>query len=290
MQQTALALFLILLNTILGKKWKLLQKLKYNFIAGDLVIAQVFWSFSYDMKFIDVDLITWDSQRYIAFKMMFIVALYIFWIFLAYLYRIRKTEEGKIFIRVSLIYFILMGINIFITWPGNWRWDEVFTLDMARGLVVNYWQHYLTTIQYVVSAMFIPLPGGIIIVQNFIIALIVGYVVKEMVVFFKGSKLPYLVILILLLPTVVWHNLYPLRLTLNSYLEVLFLVLTLKFIYGKMEFKRMNMLGYLALSSLIAIWRTEAFYYILMVPVFICIINYKEFHKIIHKKNILQSG
>ena len=65
-------------------------------------------------------------------------------------------------------------VVLLIVWPGIWGNDDLAVLSLARTLQPNSWQHFLTSGAFILSLMFVPMPGGVVLVQNLLISAIVG--------------------------------------------------------------------------------------------------------------------
>ena len=65
-------------------------------------------------------------------------------------------------------------VILLIVWPGIWGNDDLAVLYLARTLQPNSWQHFLTSGAFILSLMFVPMPGGVVLVQNLLISGIVG--------------------------------------------------------------------------------------------------------------------
>ena len=184
-------------------------------------------------------------------------------------------------------FFINFGINIvllILTWPGIWRWDEFNILHHVSFYKLEYWQNYMTSIFYLLSYMLIPVPSGVIIIQMAVASGIVSYIIYNFSKIFKNSKLIYLLYIPFLLLPVLDHNLYPLRLTLYSYIELL-LICQMIFIkkLGKCEKK-----DFLALSIILIIlcsYRTEGIVFMALIPFIYVLMLKKEIPNI--KQRIL---
>ena len=171
-------------------------------------------------------------------------------------------QADRRFVRYTLIYFAIHCALLLLTWPGIWRMDEFGILNSAIQLLPVFWQNYLTSLFYVFSLMIVPIPSGVILVQGALISCIVGYLVLFFVKRF--GRLGYLAFLPFLFFPVLDSNLYPLRMSLYGFLELLLLFLVLdKWENAGKDHKW----GFLwVLAALVTAWRTEAIYYFLLFP------------------------
>ena len=110
-------------------------------------------------------------------------------------------------------------------------------LYLARTLQPNSWQHFLTSGAFILSLMFAPMPGGVVLVQNLLISGIVGcFAATAQDLAEKRLTRPVrpawfaLVYLPFLLPPVLMHTQQPFRTTWSTWTE-LFLVFMLVAMY-----------------------------------------------------------
>ena len=229
-----------------------------SFFTDRLIFTYSLWDFS-DGTAIIKTIFAWGS------KAVFLLFLLLFWQFVFYF--VKKADRD--FVKYSCIYLGIMCLLLLLVWPGIWRMDEFGILFEARNTFPVFWQHYLTSIFYVLSLMLIPVPAGVILVQNVCISLIVGWLLFRIkTVFFKNrqSKMIYVMYVPFLLLPVLDSNLYPMRMSLYAYLELLVLA---EFVFSSIE-KQISHKKIIALAILTAIvinWRTEAIYYLIALPV-----------------------
>ena len=109
-------------------------------------------------------------------------------------------------------------------WPGIWRTDEFGVLGNVISLQIYWWQHFLTSIFYILSLMLIPNPVGVIIVQIILVSMGFGYL-AELFEYRTGKKWSgFLLLLPFCIPSVIMFQLYPMRITLYSILELVIAV------------------------------------------------------------------
>ena len=91
---------------------------------------------------------------------------------------VQKLRAGDKFARRwvawTLPYLAVNLVILLIVWPGIWGNDDLAVLYLARTLQPNSWQHFLTSGAFILSLMFAPMPGGVVLVQNLLISGIVG--------------------------------------------------------------------------------------------------------------------
>lgn len=205
-------------------------------------------------------------RKYYLLKAIVFVALFLFWQMVPFVIRkVRRKEWPASRLNYFLIYFAVLLVLLILTWPGVWRWDEFNILNYAVSLRFMYWQHWLTSLYYMVCLSIFPFPAGIVMIQAFLIALIVGYILYRLSVFVPG-KWVYAVYIPLLFPCVLSNNLYPIRLPVYSYLELLFFALLLFKFLEKTKVTWKDVVVWSVLLALISTWRTEAVFYLVAVP------------------------
>lgn len=243
-------------------------------------------SFSTDKIFFNSLAISEKTEIYLIIKLLFLISLCAFWGFIFHIPRLLKNDENKLFIKISLMYFFLLLIHVILSWPGTPYWDTYGILNPLKELNLNYWQHYLTSIYYGILLMFIPLVGGLSITQSFIYSLVVGYITKEFFKLFRYSKKSLIIILVWFLPPVIYYSTYMLRLNAIGFFEPLFMILSIKLIYNHSNIRanKLSKIFYILLASIMFNWRSEAFYYGILVPIFIIIWNYDFIDKKINFK------
>lgn len=91
---------------------------------------------------------------------------------------VRKVRQKDAFVlrwlQWMLPYLVLTLVVLVIVWPGCWGSDDLDVLHLARTLEPSSWQHFLTSAAFILCLMFIPVPGGVVLIQTLLIAGIVG--------------------------------------------------------------------------------------------------------------------
>ena len=238
-----------------------------------LAIAVVHWLLSFFTDRFIFHYVTWDFSNLtqtiktamtFGAKAVFLLVLIALW--QGVFFFIKKADRR--FVRNSLIYF---GINLFVlllVWPGIWRMDEFGILNSAVNLIPVFWQNYLTSIFYVFSLMLLPFPAGVIIVQCAVVSLAAGFVITWFEKRFgKWGLLSFIPFLFF---PVLDSNLYPMRMSIYAFLElVLLIVLAEKnektghdMSRNIQTRKKDNLFVCIVLAALVTVWRTEAIYYL----------------------------
>lgn len=213
------------------------------------------------------------SVETIGVKLVFFLLLVALW--QAAFWAVKHAD--RFFLKVAGGYLLLMLVLLLLTWPGIWRMDEFGILSSSVQLFPHFWQNYITSVFYVLSLMLLPFPAGVVIVQCACIALIVARLVTLCI---RGEdcaakKKVWLVLLFpFLMFPVLDSNLYPIRMSLYAFLEVM-LITELFFLAKRINREAMSgdswKNGYwiyvTALAVIVTLWRTEAIYYLVAYPV-----------------------
>lgn len=236
----------------------------------------------------------------VGVKGIFLLLLVALWQWLFWF--VKKADRR--FFRITLGYFAVMMVLLLLVWPGIWRMDEFGLLSSSIQLMPHFWQNYITSVFYIFSLMLLPFPAGVIIVQCFCISLIVARLVTLCLASMELSgngksrgksngkannrdKWQWLLLVPFFLFPVLDSNLYPLRMSLYAFLEVL-LVAEL-FFFTKRQHKAGEQkteeqkteehktgqrewsfwCRILILAAVVTVWRTESIYYFLIFPLFL---------------------
>lgn len=189
---------------------------------------------------------------------------------------INREERLCLFLRFAGIYFLVMLLFLLAVYPGIWRNDEFGILAQAAALNPVFWQNYLTSIFYIFSLMLIPVPAGVVVMQLVINSLITGYLLLQCYEQFGRSRWTFFMYLPFLLFPVIDSNLYPMRLSVYAFLELFLLA---RLLFFKLEHRRLKKMDYLAfalLGAVVCVWRSEAIYYMVWLPVVFAILFWKE--------------
>ena len=247
---------------------------KENKIFYIIAIIHFIISFFLDRFIFEINIFTLDINNRNYLKLFIIgkivsLILYIFiWQFIGKIIfkLIRKDKETITKVKYFLIYFFINMILLLLTWPGIWRWDEFKILYYVSFRMLEYWQNYLTSIFYMLSYMIIPIPSGVIIMQMVIASMVVSYIMYNFSKMIKNTKLIYLLYIPFLLLPVLDHNLYPLRLTLYSYMEVL-LICQIIFIKKLGMKEKKDFLLLTIILIILCTLRTEGKIFMFLVPI-----------------------
>lgn len=172
---------------------------------------------------------------------------------------------------------------LLIVWPGCWGNDDLNVLSLARTLQMDAWQHFLTSSAFILSLMFVPIPGGVVLIQNLLISAAVGCFAataqdlteKRLVrpvkpVWFAIVYLPFL------LPPVLMHNQNPFRTTWSCWCELFLVFMLVAFYLRGTRLTRAELTAVVVLGALAASWRSECVYYLAAIPVMLAVLCCKK--------------
>ena len=211
-----------------------------------------------------------DTLCYYSIKLFYFISLTVAWCFPWYVYQQCKNgnERFKHGVFIFAFYLSIMSFFMLILWPGTWAWDDVFMVNEIRSYSIRPWQHSITSIIQMIFLNFIPCPGGIVIIQNVIVALCVAFSVTELESGLLGNfRLKYklldslIKILPFLLPGVLTYQFSGYRFGLYVYLVLVFMVILVSARY-KMSWSFLRVIIYSITASLIAEWRTEGIFFL----------------------------
>ncbi|WP_455541849.1 hypothetical protein [Intestinibacter sp.] len=245
-----------------------------------------------DRLFFNVQVIGTDyysTAVYIILKVMYLILLVSVWqIILSTLRKIKQKDKSIInYLEISTVYFIIMMVFLGLTWPGVWRGNEFGILNGVVDFHIDIWQHYLTSIFYTLCLMLIPIPSGIIIIQNICISLVVGYIIHKIYCYTGRLKFALLMYIPFLMIPIIDQNLYPIRNTLYGYIELFFLFNILFFKYENRKIEKKNIAMFAVLITILSTWRSEGIYYIVLGTSAILLLFNKNFEKECKSKFII---
>ena len=247
------------------------MKRKLWFLVGVLHWGLSFWTdgFVFDCE------IPWLYAVWKAVFLLFTAGFYqlVGWL----VYKVKsgdRTVRG--ILKYALPYFLVMLVFLILTWPGIWRIDEFSLLRTAKQLHLHYWQSYLTSVYYILCLMMIPAPVSVVLFMCVINAGIVGYLVYKLGAYTGERKLAYLLYLPFLFFPVIDSNLYPMRMSIYAFAELLLLAKLCFWVYEKRIPERKELLAELGTAALVTVWRTESIYYILLFPVLLGVFFWKK--------------
>lgn len=198
--------------------------------------------------------------------------------------KIRRRDPFTMrWLRWMLPYLLVTLVVLLIVWPGCWGADDLTVLQQARTLEANSWQHFLTSAVFILCLMFLPLPGGVVLIQTLLIAGAVGcfLAAAQTLACQRMQKPPaagWFAILYIpfLLPPVLLHDMQPFRSTWSTWTE-LFAVFLLVWWYLRGQRVTGRQLAlFTLLGVLTASWRSENIYYLAALPVLLAFLAGKR--------------
>lgn len=244
-----------------------------------LGIASVQWFvttvFQVDRLFFSYDL---DRKYLITTKILYYMVLIVSWCFAAEGY--RRLRAGNAFYQRAFYFFkiylsILMVLLVFL-WPGTWSYDDLWTLIAISAYDSWHpWQHTITGIYQDVLLQILPFPGGMILLQNIIISVCVAFSVTKLETILDLRRLhnrladAILKLLPFLLPPVLMYQFSGYRMGLYVYLELAMLIMLLEMKKETQEWSWVYLALFCVLCSIVAVWRTESFCYLVLACVMV---------------------
>lgn len=258
-----------------------------------MIIALLQWFlttvFQVDRLFFSYDC---ETVYLLVTKFLYFCFLFVVWYFVLNAYKKIKGKDAHYCrgFKVFITYFIVMMVLLLLLWPGTWAWDDLWTLNAISSYGGwNPWQNIITGAYQDVLLQVLPFPGGIILLQNIIIALCVAFSVTKLESIFEIKRLKhngldvFVRILPFLLPPVLMYQFSGYRMGLYVYLELVMLVMLISAGKDKKEWDWKWMLLFSFLCVIVSSWRTESFFYI---PAVCILIAFNKRNVISRKKKI----
>lgn len=243
------------------------------------IIALIQWLITFiiqiDRIFFEYDQI---NVRVIVVKVLYLITLVLMWKIIFKVYDEVKNRNVYYIrgLKIFLIYFGILMMLLLILWPGTWSWDDASGIVAEHYYGWNPWQHIVTAIYHEVLLQILPFLGGLIILQNMIIAGIVAYFIINVEKYFdipilKNKYVDILIkILPFMLPPILMHQFSGYRMGMYIYVELLMLIILVKIIQNK-EIKWKLILLFAMLVGIVSTWRTESVFYIPFVLIIILV-------------------
>jgi len=243
-----------------------------------IIIASIQWILT---NLVCIDKLFFEYEKinnyWIATKILYLIFLVIAWCFSFHVY--HKIKEGdnnyKRGFEIFRIYFVIIFLLLIILWPGTWSLDDIWELEVINTYKSwNTWHHFITGMYHCVLLQILPFPGGMILLQNVIVAICVAFAVTKLESTFEIKRLKIKIIDIFvkivpfLLPPVLMYQFSGYRMGMYVYIELVALVICICAFYDKNKWSK----KYIALFCFVAIitstWRSESLIYM---PIF-CIL------------------
>jgi len=257
------------MNTAGGKDRKL------NIIALALAVVHFIVSFFTDRFIFDYAWFDFSSTKQLLRSVETVGVKVVFFVLLVCLWQgafWAAKHADRFCLKVAGGYMFFMLVLLLLTWPGIWRMDEFGLLSSSVQLFPHFWQNYITSVFYVLALMLLPFPAGVVIVQCACISLCVARLVT--LAGESKNKSWWILLLPFFMFPVLDSNLYPIRMSLYAFLEVL-LIAELFFATKRENISRKP--GYwiyvTVLAGVVTVWRTEAIYYIVAYPVLLLFVG-----------------
>lgn len=186
-------------------------------------------------------------------------------------YENRNCSSARRAFVITTVFFAVAFMLLLAAWPGNYTWDDIWIFQEAQHYNLSPWQHFFSGLFHVLCMQTLPISCGVILIQIYLAALIIGYSVSQLSEDFSRTKRPFLCILLLLVtlfPPILTWLFSGFRIALYSFLETLLLT-KLILIYQRRE--RMSLIDCLKivlLTILVASWRSEGIYYVAVIALF----------------------
>lgn len=227
----------------------------------------------------------WKSPCFFVYKALFV--LLAFAVVHGAVTLVRKVRQKDAFalrwLQWMLPYLVLTLVVLVIVWPGCWGGDDLDVLYLARTLEPSSWQHFLTSAAFILCLMFIPVPGGVVLIQTLLIAGIVGcfLAAAETLARERMPKPPargWFAILYLpfLLPPVILHDMQPFRSTWSTWTELFTVFLLVWWYLRGQAITKKQLAVFTLLGVLTAGWRSESIYYLAALPVLLAFLAGKK--------------
>lgn len=227
----------------------------------------------------------WKTPYFFVYKALFV--LLAFAVVHGAVTLVRKVRQKDAlalrWLQWMLPYLALTLVVLVIVWPGCWGGDDLDVLHLARTLEPSSWQHFLTSAAFILCLMFIPVPGGVVLIQTLLIAGIVGcfLAAAETLARERMPKPPargWFVILYLpfLLPPVILHDMQPFRSTWSTWTELFTVFLLVWWYLRGRAITKKQLAVFTLLGVLTAAWRSENIYYLAALPVLLAFLVGKK--------------
>ncbi len=210
-------------------------------------------------------------------RVLHLIALLLICNLIAYLIRnFRENEAIRRGLQIFVFYFALMIILWIMLYPGTWSLDDIYVADNLQNYRANGWHHIITEYYQMTLLQFLPFLGGMILLQNALIAGIVAYVITRVETLFLGNvrlKWTCLDLLVkclpFLMPPVLLYQFSGYRMGIYVYVELLLLVMLLCFLKEDGQVSMTSLFALAILTAIVACWRSEAIFYVLLTPAII---------------------
>lgn len=221
-----------------------------------------------------------ETKYFLTVKSAYLLFLIATWCFASHVYKEYKAYNDKYRrgVQVFAVYCSVMMVFLLILWPGTWSWDDIgILMEIKNYSSFATWQHILSGGYHAVLLQMLPFPGGIILIQNVIIAICVAYSVTKLESHFRikrfGNRVLDMVVKLLpfLLPPVLLYQFSGYRMGIYVYLELVMLIMVICGQHDEWPWKKTALFCFLVV--LMASWRTESLFYVFIMPILFIILS-----------------
>ena len=233
-----------------------------------LLISVIHFLFSFfsDRFFFDFNNINY--LNYIIIKIILFIVLFMFWN-VGVQYIIKYYDKYKTLYKAFLIYLIIIFFMFLLAYPGTWFGNDLTQIyNSVQTCDFYYWLHYLTSLFYILSYMFLPITCAPIIFQLILYAITFAYIFYKVNDDVK-SNYKWLFLIIFLLPHTIFYTFYVNRMTLVGILYLLLMSIMFFDCKRKTKLTKQKFVLLTFLSTFISCIRSETIILILFVPIII---------------------
>lgn len=217
-------------------------------------------------------LLTFDviNKKVIACKVLQFLGSYLAAYGIDSFFRKKRDDDSFDFALKAFALFFAISMTLFLVlYPGGWRWDDLnMFLGMESGADWPTWQHYLTTLFYMLCYITLPIPAFVVFVQVTVICAISAYIAYRVSAIspLNGKAILIIGSAVLLLPPMINMDYYPLRPTLHAYLEMLVLFMLVDRFVNKRPWSVPAVLFIACVGAIVCALRTECLVLIPILP------------------------
>ncbi len=213
-----------------------------------------------------------ENKVFYMIKVLYFITLVISWIFVFHVYhKIKEGDEAyKRGFWLFSRYLCFLMLVLLVLWPGTWSWDDSMDLLVEKQYGWTAWQHILTGIYQEILLQILPFPGGIILLQNVGIAVMVSFVIVKLEKSFHIPIIKHVYVDLIIkmlpfcLPPVLMYQFSGYRMGVYVYVELTFLTIWVCSVKDKGQWNWKYMTLFSILCAVAATWRTESLFYIPM--------------------------
>lgn len=235
------------------------------------IVAVLQWFFTTVFQ-IDRVFFTYDAETltYVFVKILYLLFIIICWNFIFSVYHHIKAgnELYKRGFRIFCVYSAILMFFLLLLWPGTWAWDDGEVLNQIQYYHCYPWQHIITSLYQMVLLQILPFPGGIILLQNLLIAVCVSFIIVKMETSYEIPVLKnqyldiFIKLLPFLMPPVLMYQFSGYRIGLYVYIELTMLVIWYCRLKDNREWSWRYIILFCVLGAVSFTWRSESIIYL----------------------------